>query len=266
MMSSEEQLYNGDTHRQSDNDIEVDDCEDEDDANVSANMKQLANRNNMSGSYSNLFQAEKTDDESTEVIAGKSQIETDQVVGGLPRENVYSNVPFGSGPDLASSTLIQIPAGNRESALNDSSLHVYSNVASTVGVQATATLHDTSFGGISSIVSANTSSTPTTIDSLLQMRRFSGEGQSTSTLMADDLDLDDAVMGAGAFSQNNHRSVVSESNPSKSNAVTGQPPYFPKKMPAVSIELTNVMPQVKLIYQNVFAISYFVSIIGYYFW
>lgn len=226
--SSDEQLYNHDeSRRASDNDLEVDDVGDEDDddvhdANVSASIKHLGIGNNMSGSYSNLFRAERTDIESADVIQAATE-----VMGG---ENVYSNVPFGSPGDLSSSTHIPPPT-------SDPSLHVYSNVASTV---AGKSMHDISFGGVSAILVAN--STPSNADSLLQMRRYSGEGQASSTMMADDLDLDDAVMGAGAFSKNQHK-TVNDSNQSVSNTTKVQQ-HVSKKMSAVSIELTNVIPQV----------------------
>lgn len=237
--SSEEQLQNDNLHRSTDNDIEVDDdVEDDDDRNVSATMKHLGNRNNLSGSYSNLFRADKTDDESGEVVQRRqTQVETELMGGGMLRENVYSNVPFGSGAELASSTLMQQSVeGNREPTI-DPSLHVYSNVPSTVTGKGSS-LHDISFGGVSGIFEANTTS-QSVAESLLQMRRFSGEGQSSSTLMADDLDLDDAVMGAGAFGQNHHKVMAD----SKSTA--GQPPFSPKKITTASIELTNVIPQVR---------------------
>lgn len=229
MSASEEQLNTDDLQRPSDNEVD-----DEDDVNVSANIKHNTNRNNLSGSYSNLFRADRTDDESTEVVVQRptAHMEAADLIGaGMLRENVYSNVPFGSASELASSTLLVQPSeGNREPASSDPSLHVYSNVATAVGGKGVA-VHDMSFGGVSAIFAANATS-PTVAESLMQMRRFSGEGQSSSTMMTDDLDLDDAVMGAGAFSQSN----ANDSNP---------PSNFPKKKSAVSIELTNVIPQVR---------------------
>lgn len=240
--SSDEQLHNDDDlHRSSDNGIDGDDVEDEDELNVGANIKQhLANRNNLSGSYSNLFRAEKTDDESGKVNQRQTQVETD-LSGGMLRENVYSNVPFGSGTEVASSALMRTVNGNQVPA-SDPSLHVYSNVVSTVHE---TNLHDISFGGVSSILADNTT-LPNVAESL---RRFSAEGQSSSTLMADDLDLDDAVLGAGAFGQSNHKSI-NDTKQFKSNSITVQTPYYSKKMSVPSIDQTNVIPQVSDLVQT----------------
>lgn len=165
--------------------------------------------NNLSGSYSNLFR-DKLDDDTTETSRNNSSMKLLNQAPQPPTqslhnnqkgpadmmENVYSNIPS----QLASSAA-HLAEGHSSHEKSDPSLHVYSNISSNGGLNdraavvavvvpttsqqlTKANLHEDSFK--SSLGSINS-------DSLLQ---------GSSTLLGDDLDLDDPVIAAGSFGAN----------------------------------------------------------------
>lgn len=156
---------------------------DHDDDDDNESTENLSNRNNLSGSYSNLYRGENRDDGADDDVvddngAGRPVDATALMMqlqppsglssadGGLsgPRENVYSNVPFVGAASAAAHQ-------STAAAASDPSLHVYSNIACPVastnaapvtasaatGTDAATTCgaHDFSFGGISSILGAS---------------------------------------------------------------------------------------------------------------
>lgn len=235
--------------------------DDEDD--VATSIENVSSRNNLSGSYSNLFRADKLDDEADDVIvrSGESmQMGDNHLFGaGLVRENVYSNVPFGGiGSAITSSTLMHSSPEAIHDPINDPSLHVYSNVVNLVTTNSAA-LHDISFGGVSAILASNTTISPPLSETMMHKRRFSGEGQASSTMVADDMDLDDPVTVAGVFSQTpnkrpgDHNQVAAGggTNPAKGQtAVASHGPHSARKSSAVAIEMANVIPQVRFAYPH----------------
>lgn len=209
------------------------DNDDDDDDNI----ENLSNRNNLSGSYSNLFR-EKLDDDDDNPHSSKdlqmlSHLATDTVVGStastlggsgdgmLHGENVYSNIPHTSGGQMAVS-MVDSGIGDK----SDPNLHVYSNVEPPLMMNSASStkLNDISFGDVSEI-----GVLPMVEDS------FACPIGSSSTMLADDLDLDDPVSVAGTFGQMPKKTQTGRSNVATNNT---------KLAKSISIEMKNVIPQV----------------------
>lgn len=209
------------------------DNDDDDDDNI----ENLSNRNNLSGSYSNLFR-EKLDDDDDNPHAAKdlqmlSHLSVDTAVastaltlggsgdGMLHGENVYSNIPHTSGAQMAVS-MVDSGIGDK----SDPNLHVYSNVEppQMLNSVSSSKLNDISFGDVSAI-----GVLPMAEDS------FASPIGSSSTMLADDLDLDDPVSVAGTFGQ-----MPKKTHTGRSNVTTNTT----KLAKSISIEMKNVIPQV----------------------
>lgn len=211
------------------------DNDDDDDENI----ENLSNRNNLSGSYSNLFREKLDDDDDSPLAAKNLQMlshlaSTDAVVttastlgggsgdgGMLHGENVYSNIPYTSGGQMAVS-MVDSGIGDK----SDPNLHVYSNVDPPPMMHSVSSskLNDISFGDVSAI------GVPAIAED-----SFAGTIGSSSTMLADDLDLDDPVSVAGTFGQTPKKTHTGRSNvPSKTT----------KLAKSISIEMKNVIPQV----------------------
>lgn len=209
------------------------DNDDDDDDNI----ENLSNRNNLSGSYSNLFR-EKLDDDDDNLRTAKelqllSHLATDTVVastastlggtgdGMLHGENVYSNIPHSSGAQMAVS-MVDSGIGDK----SDPNLHVYSNVEPLTMLNSVSStkLNDISFGDVSAI-----GVLPMAEDS------FACPIGSSSTMLADDLDLDDPVSVAGTFGQTPKKMQSGRTNVAINTT---------KLAKSISIEMKNVIPQV----------------------
>lgn len=209
------------------------DHDDDDDENI----ENLSNRNNLSGSYSNLFREKLDDDDEIPRAATDlqmlSHLATDTVAstastlggggdGMLHGENVYSNIPHTSGGQMAVS-MVDSGIGDK----SDPNLHVYSNVEPPpmmMNSVSSTKLNDMSFGDVSAI-----GVLPMAEDS------FACPNGSSSTMLADDLDLDDPVSVAGTFGQMPKKTQTGRSNPATNTT---------KLAKSISIEMKNVIPQV----------------------
>lgn len=214
-----------DTNHHLHNRNDDDDADDDDE-----NTENLSNRNNMSGSYSNLFRGDKLDDaDDTSPLGGGGDVGlhahvvsamdsmdgiavgAGDAIGAVHRENVYSNVPFGGAS--AADGIIDAAGAVTESTVSDPSLHVYSNIASPTSqtsgadamspqkVAATSGQHDYSFGGLSSILVTSDAGVGASGTSGTGLPSMAGSvaAHISSTMMADDLDLDDPVTAGSAF-------------------------------------------------------------------
>ncbi|KAJ6633659.1 Palmitoyltransferase app, partial [Pseudolycoriella hygida] len=93
-------------------------------------MENLSNRNNMSGSYSNLFRDMLEDDDSKLNSTEQTMHQKDV------SENVYSNIPTTN--TIPTSVSVGIITGDDKS---DPNLHVYSNIVETATVASTENLN-----------------------------------------------------------------------------------------------------------------------------
>lgn len=161
-------------------------------------MDNVSNYNNMSGSYSNLFRDKLDDDQ--QVDDSRNLNSTKLVPLPSPQtkvpneftENVYSNI---NTPQLLP------PAdGQSTSEQSDPSLHVYSNVENNGNGDAAAVV-----AIVVPATSQTTTSTPTT---KLGTKNSNSVSHKSSTMLSDDLDLDDPVMAAGSFGAKNKAKKV----------------------------------------------------------
>lgn len=267
----------------------VADDHDDDDDDCDKSTENLSNRNNLSGSYSNLYRGEKLD-------CGDAQNDDHQLfgLGARPnhsgdidliasavgpegtRENVYSNVPFtatDSNHIISPGTVV---------SQDDPSSHVYSNIASPTltassavtasgGVEPSSANRqqlrlsqspDFNFGDISAILHSPANNSSATERSENDHRGHavsvvvtspSAAAKSTagggrpvaadsvahhisSTMMADDLDLDDPVTAASAFAMSPTKCKTTGSGAAAS--LVGE------NAAGHSIEMKNVIAQV----------------------
>lgn len=260
--------------------------EDDDDDNI----ENLSNRNNLSGSYSNLFRSDKLDDD--DLIMNNKELMKhglDMTMNDeMHRENVYSNIPRLANSVSSASGLQQVG----DSLTSDKSdMHVYSNISSPTNqlpppllsptaIKVTRTkealvtstsqtkLNDSSFGGGNSIGGGPLIAQMISDDSFDANSTSGGIGMSvvggsstgggigsSSTLLADDLDLDDPVQAAGTFGQTPKKQSTKLTNDKKSKSIDGASSSVGigttnttgKLSKSISMEMKNVIPQVGII-------------------
>lgn len=194
----------------------------------------MSNLNNISGSYSNLFR-EKMDDEPTDANRSSMKLlrqstkshskSTNEIV-----ENVYSNIPSQSQP----------PGGDGQSSSehSDPSLHVYSNIDSNDPEDGAAVV---------AIVVPTTSQSPTKPNpneySLKNSISTNSLLRGSSTMLSDDLDLDDPVLAAGSFAATSSKKKSSKSTKSSiaNKSIDGTAGASTSKA-NVSLEMKHVTP------------------------
>lgn len=185
-------------------------------------MENLSNRNNLSGSYSNLFRDMLEDDDS-KLNSTEQKIHQKDV-----SENVYSNIPTTTSiPSIASGVIH--PSCSDNSEKSDPNLHVYSNIVETATVASSENLNKS--------VSSNVNAT-------------SNEG--SSTMISNDLDLDDpslAVATFGMVKPKDSSKLVNE-KVNKSAKVDRSSVNNKRTPKSSSMEMKNVIPQVAIIDQS----------------
>lgn len=184
-------------------------------------MENLSNRNNLSGSYSNLFRDMLEDDDS-KLNSTEQKIHQKDV-----SENVYSNIP----------TTTSMPGGvgtihcSDHSEKSDPNLHVYSNIVETATVVASSeNLHK-------SIGSSN-----------IDVTLIDG----SSTMISNDLDLDDPALAVATFglAKDTSSKIVNE-KVHKSATKVDRSSLNTKRTPkSSSMEMNQVIPQVAIIEQS----------------
>lgn len=177
-------------------------------------MENLSNRNNLSGSYSNLFRDMLEDDDSKLNSTEQKSHQNDL------SENVYSNIPTTSIP--ASGIVHQSSSDNSEKS--DPNLHVYSNIVETATVASSENLNKSS----SSVVDGS------------------------AKMISNDLDLDDPALAVATFGmvkpKDNSKLVNEKVNKS---AKVDRPSLNNKRTPkSSSMEMKNVIPQVAIVEQS----------------
>lgn len=170
-------------------------------------MDNVSNYNNMSGSYSNLFRDKLDDDQQTG--DSRNLNSTKLAPQLLPQtkvtndfiENVYCNI---------TPQLLPPADGQSTSEQSDPSLHVYSNVENNgncdIAVVAIVVPTPTTTSQ-----TTTTTSTPTTTKSNKNgtAKNSNSVSHRSSTLLSDDLDLDDPVMAVGSFGAKNRAKNIS---------------------------------------------------------
>lgn len=175
-------------------------------------MENLSNRNNLSGSYSNLFRDILEEDDcklnSTEQKLHQKDLS----------ENVYSNIPSATS----------IPAGDN-SEKSDPNLHVYSNIVETAAGTSSENLNKSTCGSVDA----------TLIDG-------------SSTMIANDLDLDDPALAVATFGMAKPKDSSKLVNERTNKSSKGdRSSVNNKRMPkSSSMEMKNVIPQVAIIDQS----------------
>lgn len=187
----------------------------------------MSNLNNISGSYSNLFR-EKMDDEpmdgnrsTMKLLRQSTQSQNNSSTEIV--ENVYSNIP--------SQTLSH---GHSAVEQSDPSHHVYSNIDTNEPEDAAAVV---------AIVVPPTSQSPTKPNpneySLKSSISSSSLLRGSSTLLSDDLDLDDPVLAAGSFAATSSKKKKSSKSSTTNKSTDGTASASASKA-NVSLEMKHV--------------------------
>lgn len=177
-------------------------------------MENLSNRNNLSGSYSNLFRDMLEDDDS-KLNSTEQKIHQKDL-----SENVYSNVPTTSSVPAAASD---------NSEKSDPNLHVYSNIVETT---------------VASPEHINKSTRTSNVDATIT--------DGTSTMISNDLDLDDPSLAVATFGMakpKDSSKLVNEKVTTKS-AKADRSSLSKRTPKSSSMEMKNVIPQVAIIEQS----------------
>lgn len=210
-----------------DND-DINNVDDDDELNSpeDENIENLAKLNHLKGSYNNLFR-DKFDDELLDTNGMNSSSIAVTTLNQVPvtatdiLENVYSNISpqFSLAQKRKSSTFL-------DKDTSDPNLHVYSNVDNTnINLPKMLSSPTTTTNTITTPVTATTNliknnlkefslntnknlNTNTNANLNLNDPILNG----SSTLLSDDLDLDDPVMAAGSFCMNNNNNNNSSLN------------------------------------------------------
>lgn len=190
-------------------------------------MENLSNRNNLSGSYSNLFRDMLEDDDS-KLNSTEQKIHQKDV-----SENVYSNIPTATSvPSLSAGSVIQQGCSDN-SEKSDPNLHVYSNIV------------ETNSNKVSSSENVNKPIGSNNDASLID--------EGSSTMVSNDLDLDDPALAAATFRMvkpKDSSKLVNEKM-NKSAKVDRSSVGNNKRMPkSSSMEMKHVIPQVAIIDQT----------------
>lgn len=227
------------------------DCVDDDDDNI----ENLSNRNNLSGSYSNLFRDKLDDDDVNAIDANvaydHSAKDNNMMLCNLEinqlNENVYSNIPNVVTADNATSA---------SSEKSDPNLHVYSNISTPSSVVGPTTAKITSAvqSTLNEMLQFSGVDASMLLDETTNSKMLAGDMSVSSTLLNDDLDLDDPVTVAGTFGQtpkmintNNKFNEKSKSLLTNSKSETTNFSTSASKMSkSISLEMKNVIPQVAL--------------------
>lgn len=222
-------------------DVNLDNDDDDND------IETLSNRNNLSGSYSNLFHEKLDDDydDSSAVLTKRKDMlmmtadhhddeirSANEITAGVHRENVYSNIPHQQQHSGGVQQQQRLQSAMMDSGIgihSDPSLHVYSNIETlpppllgpppplpppSSSSSPPQKLHDLSFGGVSNI------SLPDDIKD--------------APLVVDALDLDDPVSVAGTFGH----------TPKKNRNTAMKQQHDIGSAKPVSMEMKNVIPHV----------------------
>lgn len=185
-------------------------------------MENLSNRNNLSGSYSNLFRDMLEDDDS-KLNSTEQKIHQKDV-----SENVYSNIPTTTSIPAAGGTIHQSCSDNSEKS--DPNLHVYSNIVETA----------------------------TKVVSSESLNKSTGSGKDvtvidgSSTMISNDLDLDDPALAVATFGMvkpKDNSKIVNE-KVIKSAKVDRSSLNNKRTPKSSSMEMKNVIPQVAIIEQS----------------
>lgn len=172
-------------------------------------MENVSNRNNLSGSYSNLFRDMLEDDDSKLNNTEQSNHQKEVT------ENVYSNIPTAT----AAGIIQQSGSNNTES---DPNLHVYSNIVET-----------------------------TTIDNLNKTNGLNNDTTliyGSSTMMPDDLDLDDPAIAFGMVKPKDTSNIVNEKL--MKSAKLDRSSLNKRTSKSSSMEMKNVIDSVAIIDQS----------------
>lgn len=185
-------------------------------------MENLSNRNNLSGSYSNLFR-DMLDDDDSKLNSTEQKIHPNDM-----SENVYSNIPTATG-----SGVIHQQNSSDNSEKSDPNLHVYSNIVETTAVASTENLNK---------------STGTKVDA----SSSSIVDQSSTMISNLDLDLDDPAIAVATFGMAKSKDSSKLVNETMTKSLKADRSSLNnKRMPkASSMEMKNVIPQVAIIDQS----------------
>lgn len=166
-------------------------------------MDNVSNYNNMSGSYSNLFRDKLDDDQQVDDSRNLNSTKLATLPSPQTKvpnefvENVYCNI---------TPQLLPPADGQSTSEQSDPSLHVYSNVENNGNGDAAAVV-----AIVVPTTSQTTTSTPTTkLSNNFGTKNANSVSHKSSSMLSDDLDLDDPVMAAGSFgAKNKAKNVMS---------------------------------------------------------
>ncbi|KAG4066261.1 hypothetical protein HA402_000485 [Bradysia odoriphaga] len=186
---------------------------DDNDVDDDDGLENLSNRNNLSGSYSNLFR-DILDDDDCKLNSTEQKVHQKDL-----SENVYSNIP----------STTTIPVGDN-SEKSDPNLHVYSNIVeTTAGTSSSENLNKSTSGNVDATIA-----------------------DGSSTMIANDLDLDDPALAVATFGMAKPKdsSKVVNEKMIKSTKVD-RSSLNNKRMPkSSSMEMKNVIPQVAIVDQS----------------
>lgn len=182
----------------------------------------LGHMNNLNGSYSNLFR-DKCDenDEQEHTVLNKSTMSTDRPVDRAVSENLYSNIPQinNNNNNVSAATTTTTATTCSDSEKSDPNQHVYSNVMTTSVSQSQSITNDSPI-----------------LD------------PASSTLLSDDLDLDDPVIVAGSFGQTATTNAKSgKSMADVTHTGSGQNDATDSSKPNVGVDRKSLIPQVTVI-------------------
>lgn len=175
-------------------------------------MENLSNRNNLSGSYSNLFR-DMLDDDDSKLNSTEQKVQ---------QNDLYENIPTAT----ASSAHPQSASDNSEKS--DPTMHVYSNIVETTTVASTENLNK---------------SIATNADANL----LDGSSTMISNL---DLDLDDPALAVATFGMAKSKDTSKIVNEISVKAVKADRSNAKRMSKSSSMEMKNVIPQVAIADQS----------------
>lgn len=182
-------------------------------------MENLSNRNNLSGSYSNLFRDMLEDDDSK--LNSTEQKNHQKEVS----ENVYSNIPTTTSPSGG----INHQSCSDNSEKSDPNLHVYSNIVETTPA--------------TSVDNLNKSTGSSSMDTTLI--------DGSSIMISNDLDLDDPAMAVATFGLAKPKDTSKTVNEKLIKSAKIDRSSLNKRTPkSISMEMKNVIPQVAIMDQS----------------
>lgn len=185
-------------------------------------MENLSNRNNLSGSYSNLFR-DILDDDDSKLNSTEQKLHSKDLC-----ENVYSNIPTTA----TTTTTTLVPSTVDNSEKSDPNLHVYSNIVETTTAVA------------SSSENLNRSIGSNGVDTTL----IDGSSTMISNL---DLDLDDPSLAFGMVKSMDSSKLVNEKVIKATTKADRSSVNNKQRTPkSSSMEMKNVIPQVTIIDQS----------------